>query len=189
MHKMFIYFAWFVMAFAPIATIHGEINPKPYRYPVSLDRRGYVIEFDDGSIWRVVDSWSASNVKRWKINDAILIYPGFSNFLNGSRFVLHNETRGDKVYAEIGLGPLKEKQNYNRILQINYTTGVVDVVDGRGVNYHWRIDPSMNHILSSWRVENCVVYGLNSNIGLFEPSFPYLLFNVDSDTFIKAQYN
>ncbi len=169
------------------ATINTISQHVPYRILSNKDPQGKSVEMDDGSIWVIYGSDSSLNVMNWRINDPIVIHPTLWPKWAGARFFIYNERVRSSAYAELSLGPFKNRSSHIQISGIDYFYGQISVIDGVGRSTNWSIYMEDIKKLQSWQCGQTVIIGFNENCyaGWFS-AYSYILINTEKNDFIRA---
>lgn len=165
-------------------------NYHPYRLVANKDPQGWNIELDDGSIWRAVDSSSASEMKYWKTNDPVVIHPtAFPNWAGG-RFFFLNEKLNTTAIVELSQGPILNRSTNAQITYIDYTSGYLEIQDGIGRSSYFHIDYADSLIFQSWRPGQSIIVGSNEDCYAgWLSNYSLILINVEKNEFVKANLN
>lgn len=167
--------------------IHSTHYQTPYRFLTNKDPQGLSIEMDDGAIWRIIDSSSAEEVKYWRIEDPLIIYPTLLPSWSGGRYFILNERLSSTAIAEISYGPLLGKSTHNQITYMDYATSVIQIQDDSGRASFFRLNSKDRNLFQYWKLGQTIIIGSNENCyaGWFSNN-PYILINVERNDYVRA---
>lgn len=134
------------------------------------------IILEDGSNWMIYsgDRWKTWT---WFASDAIVILPNDALFpLYDYKMV--NQNTGDSIEVDLVLGPLVGLDYY--IVSID-PFGYIYLNDGS----YWRTSAFDSAIVSSWRVGETVIIGVNN--GFLNLANPNILINVNRDVYATGE--
>ncbi len=171
-------------------SLEAIANYHPYRLVSNKDPQGWNVELDDGSIWRAVDSSSASEIKYWKSNDPVAIHPtAFPNWAGG-RFFLLNERLNTTAVVELSQGPILNRSTNAQITYIDYTSGYLEIQDGIERSSYFHIDYVDRLIFQGWRPGQSIIVGSNEDCYAgWLSNYSYILINVEKNEFVRANLN
>ena len=162
----------------------------PYRYVARITEHDLFtnIYLDDGSVWRVEDSSSASESRRWYINDAVIIYPNHSIF-HSEDYYLYNERLNGYAYTNLSCSPRVGDLTHLQIIEICYLDNVVTVQNGAGDLFYFEI--AQNHIgnVSKWVVQDSIILGWNRDLWTgSDIDYPYILINTNTNEYVNSEF-
>ncbi len=173
-------------AFKALA-IQSISNNTPYRLLSSKDNQGWNLETDDGTIWRAIDNSSASQIKYWQSNDKLVIYPTAYPKWSGGRYYLLNTRLNSAATVELSQAPITGTSTNIQITYIDYTSGYMELEDGRGRVVNWRLNRNERDIYEHWRAGQSILVGSNENCWAgWLSSDSYILINVEKDNYVRA---
>jgi hypothetical protein len=162
----------------------------PFRLVANKDPQGWNVELDDGSIWRAVDSSSASEMKYWKTNDPVVIHPtAFPNWAGG-RFFFLNERLNATAIVELSQGPILNRSTNAQITYIDYSSGYLEIQDGIGRSSYFHIDYADSLLFQNWRPGQSIIVGSNEDCYAgWLSNYSYILINIEKNEFVRANLN
>lgn len=145
-------------------------QPTSYYYPPhtriisAIENDGERIHLDDGTSWEIQESHTYEVRNYWKEGQPIVVSPSSWSGWGGSRYYITNLSRGGSwVYGDVKIGPTVGGSFTNRIVDIDYVYGRVTLLDGRGNQTTWEIDPMDKYSLNRWRINQAVFLGTTDN--------------------------
>jgi hypothetical protein len=161
---------------------------EPTREVLNIDPSGYIIELDDGSIWRVC-SGSTKNVKNYfDYGDEVIIYPVLFPAMSSSSLYFYNVTKQVSANVELSLGPVASRPFHVVISDIDYRAGYVRIIDNSGISAVWRIATQDLTKFTNWDVGDSVMLGSNLNyVRWFGSRDQYILINASKRNFVQAR--
>ncbi len=168
-------------------------NPDRYEFKIvkprikqhiitDISRKGSLIRIEDGSHWKVSDSY-LSILNNWEEGDSVIISvnPYFFSFY---KYALRNVTAGSFVLADMKYGPSVESRFSKQIEEIDYPLdydpfkGNVRLTDGS----YWNISKRHLGILDRWKEYDYVIIGESD-----DPYYKYILINVNLNESVDAR--
>lgn len=122
---------------------------------------GSLIELQDGAQFTVVDS-DHEEVLEWKTNSPLTISPN-PYWFSSTDFFITNRHTGTYVGVTYTASPVLDHPFTNRIFHIDPYYGEVILMDGRGNQTCWEVDPQDIKYIQDWQKGETVVIGAYDN--------------------------
>ncbi len=167
-----------------ISTVgYGDRYIEPISEIRAIHGKGWVIELDNGSMWRATDSNSASKIDLWYSSDEIVIYPRY--FEGNSRFYCENINTKETANIECFLGSSINSPLRVLIHSISLFDGQLCTSDQSGrMNI---FECSSFSKISSWCCGDSIY--ILANRGSFSgwgSPYDYIIYNFTTDELVTA---
>lgn len=146
-----------------------RIHPNGYYHLVAYSDNGDTVQLHDASKWSIQSS-GRKKVLYWVTNDDIFIKPSAS-CISLHRYVLHNRTINQVVWANLISPPLPMGSNTFRIVNFEPYQSLVLLSN----NTVWKVHPNLG---SSWKIGQRVIIGVNNHWRTAK--HPQIIINADS---------
>lgn len=155
-----------------------------YQHSISsLQTNGELLEFDDGSIWKVHPSYR-NEIYKWCSGDVIELSQSTNNYNSTYRFWITNKTINSYVLAEISQGPILDHYCTQHLQYISQ--GHLTIVAGSGLETTWVADSRDAHLLAGWKLGQTIIVGVNNSWFNWFSGSDILLYNVEKNHFIRG---
>ncbi len=145
-----------------------RIHNDAYQHLFAFSNMGDTVTLHDGSLWDIHPAYG-STVLGWVQSDEIFVKPNTSWF-SSYRYVLHNRTLDQTVYANLKPIPLNSNTLY--IVNIEPYNRLVQLSD----NTIWQVNFN-DYNFPYWQIGQRVVVGVNSKWQT--APLPHILINAD----------
>lgn len=148
-----------------------------YHYLVSLSSLGDLIDFEDGSGWRV-NPYDSYKVFNWFSDDPLVVTQN-SRWFSSYAYKVINKRTGSSVEADLFRGPFANGEFTLYIYAIDPVLGEVMLTDSS----RWQISSHDLDIFDTWDLDDAIILGSNSG---WDSDCEAILINVNTNNFARA---
>ena len=133
---------------------HSE---KQVHFVLSYDESEDLIQFEDGSVWKL-DLWFSDKqkLKKWKNDDVITIENKGSVYTNyGFAFTIRNQRTQESFYSKMIFPAFDQEIKALWIVDLDWGSGRVSLNDGS----HWYIPLGYRSQILEWRADDLIIMG------------------------------
>lgn len=167
-----------------LENISKETKADLYYYPIdwhwvnNILEAGALVEFEDGSQWRILGG-DVFKTRGWRASDALILTPNTGCFASSS-FYITNKATGAYVKADIYNGPLVSGPYTHYVSSVDTFNGHVILENG----ITFCISGKDTYLLNDWALGDPIILGVND--GWFTTYKSFIL-NVRTLNYVRAK--
>ncbi len=135
------------------------------------------IETDDGTYWHI-SSHDAQKLSTWRKGDLFIITPNAS-VISHHRYILNNQRNGQKIEANIHLGPTPKNNHTHWVITIDWAASRIYFENGM----LWEVSAADSAKFLEWQVGDYAVIGTNDSL---ISSHEHILINVNRNRHLRT---